>query len=74
VTPSQIREKVLSLLPELEGIKFQVEERGDISEAGGHVFVPVVVDIRKELLFGGPMTEEGKTEQEPMSEKKGAKK
>jgi hypothetical protein len=50
VTPSTIRERLKSLLPEAEGIDFKVDDHADVTEAGEHVFVSVVVDVTKEKL------------------------
>ena len=50
MTPSEIRTRLLSLLPEVEGLTFKVLDHADVTEAGEHVFVPVVVDVLKSTL------------------------
>jgi hypothetical protein len=50
VTPTTIRERLKSPLPEVEGIDFKVDDHADVTEAGEHVFVAVVVDVKRETL------------------------
>lgn len=52
MTPAEIRTRLLSLLPEVEGLSFKVLDHADVTEAGEHVFVPVVVDVKREVLEG----------------------